>query len=236
MPWLNSLANGSGVDTTPCHARTRTGCHAVQHGVLGASPRRGPPASNISPTWNRPGPAQFADRGTADRCPARASPLRHRVGLPQRRLAVRAEGSVVQPFRRTGKRRLATRRRRIVLQFGGQQRQAVLRQQHRRAIPNGASGSARPNSVAARTASLSGDSWSWLRRSACTRKAIMARFASVTVMPSRKPELTSIPSPSQGASVTSSPITTRTMGRWSVRAKAWSRASWPGTAMMAPVP
>ena len=35
---------------------------------------------------------------------------------------------------------------------------------------------------------------------------------------------------------TSPPATTSRMGRSKVRAKAWSRSSWAGTAMMAPVP
>ena len=64
----------------------------------------------------------------------------------------------------------------------------------------------------------------------------MRRLASGVASPSRKSEFTALPSPTYAASLTSPPETTSTIGRSNARAKAWSRSSWPGTAMIAPVP
>ena len=68
---------------------------------------------------------------------------------------------------------------------------------------------------------------------------VMAGMASLTLMPSRKPELTMMAFSSlliHASLVTSPPLTTSTMGRLNSLANSQSRWSWPGTAMMAPVP
>ena len=66
----------------------------------------------------------------------------------------------------------------------------------------------------------------------------MASFASSTVIPSRNPELTITPvAQSVNASFsTSPPFTTSMMGSPNFLANSQSRVSWPGTAIIAPVP
>ena len=201
MPWLNSLANGSGVDTTPMSYSTL----CQNRHTAGAAPRarrrrrRGPPASSISPPRDRPGPAGCAGRGTADStstsqpiaasCWSPAAPARPCEDPWSAASPSHAQAAARHPARR------------IVLQLAeaaaaGCPPAAAPPSHHSDAAP----GSARPNSAAARTASRAGDRWSCAAPAPVSvRNAIMARFASATVMPSRKPELTSVPSPSQAA-------------------------------------
>ncbi len=67
--------------------------------------------------------------------------------------------------------------------------------------------------------------------------AIIVDLASVTPMPSRNPELIAGPSPVNASpSKPSDGCTVRMTGRSYAVAKSQSRWSWPGTAMIAPVP
>ncbi len=66
---------------------------------------------------------------------------------------------------------------------------------------------------------------------------MIAFLASATSMPSRKPELMAGPSPVNASpSKPSVGRTVRMMFRSNTFAKSQSRWSWPGTAMIAPVP
>ena len=64
-------------------------------------------------------------------------------------------------------------------------------------------------------------------------QSMIARLPSDAGMPVKSPEFTSGPSPAQGSSPQS---TTRRISRPNCSAKAKSRSSWAGTAMIAPVP
>ena len=67
-----------------------------------------------------------------------------------------------------------------------------------------------------------------------------AFLASAVGSPSMGPELTATPSPANASPASTAPppagATTCTIGRPNFFAKAKSRSSWAGTAMMAPVP
>jgi hypothetical protein len=67
-------------------------------------------------------------------------------------------------------------------------------------------------------------------------QAIIAAFASATPLPFRNSLLITAPSPVYAPSKSSGVSMVRTIGRSNVCAKSQSRSSWPGTAMIAPVP
>jgi hypothetical protein len=75
-------------------------------------------------------------------------------------------------------------------------------------------------------------------------QSTILRLPSATLIPSNSPEFTStqpslsVNAASSGtsASLAASRATTRTMGSWNCVANSKSRSSWPGTAMIAPVP
>jgi len=65
---------------------------------------------------------------------------------------------------------------------------------------------------------------------------IIDAFASATPRPFSHSLLIAGPSPVKAPSNPSGASTVRMMGRSKISAKAQSRSSWPGTAMIAPVP
>jgi hypothetical protein len=69
-----------------------------------------------------------------------------------------------------------------------------------------------------------------------TSQSSVRAAAALLDKPSRKAELTIAPSSSHACSSMLPPLSTSTMGRPNLRAKLQSRWSWPGTAMIAPVP
>ena len=68
--------------------------------------------------------------------------------------------------------------------------------------------------------------------------AVTARMASppAVAVPSKRPLFTITPSPAYAAFATSPPVITSRTSSPIARANSQSRSSWPGTAMMAPVP
>ena len=179
--------------------------------------------------------------------PARAGPLRHRVRLaPVGPRAVAEVELDLDPFVGTRQRRFGLRRLVVVanvrgaevVDLGQQHRQRRLGHRDRQAgvvvhdrerLAPVALPAEQPVAQAVGDRALAGV--------LLLSHSMMRRFASATPRPSRKPLLIAGPSPTYALpSQSSGGCTVRTIGRPKTSANSQSRSSWPGTAMIAPVP